>query len=118
MDDQIQITEPVPDRQQMRGSTIYDWLSDSHPLIKKALLIIALGVAAFLTIKVSPVIAAIVFGVGLIGILVGHFAFHNAYFWNDSVILLAFSKEDITSLNLYIILEMILFRLGISLNLM
>lgn len=98
-----QVTEAAPTFNVGGGKTGWDWLSDSHPILLRILILVVVAVVVFVAWRTSPIIFGIVVITGLGSMIVGFLLFRNQFFFNDSVFLLAFDKEDYTQLSLFVI---------------
>lgn len=106
-EDAAQLTEAAPEADQSvtvkSGSTFWDWLSDDHPRLR--ILLIAAIIAAILWLLFSlNGLFFIAASVSLfVALVVGFFMFRHEYFFNNSVVLIAFGSDDLTECNIYVI---------------
>ena len=98
-----QLTEATPTVNVGGGKTGWDWIMSNHPILLRILIVALIGILAFVAWKTSPVIFAILTVSGIVSVVVGYLLFRNQFFFNDSVVLLAFGAEDLTQLSIYLI---------------
>lgn len=101
-----QLTDAVPTEQNTTvkfGSTFWDWASGDHPRLKLLLIASVVIIFLFWLFSVNAGLSAAAF-ISLFGSLVlGFFFFRHEFFFNDSVVLIAFGSVDITRCSVYVI---------------